>query len=198
MTIPIYLMGYGGHAPARLSTIVEQLGAVVFDIRLSPTSQDERWRGEALSELLGERYIGNPAWGNKNRFNGGKIEIMDWKVGLQRFKLYCGDRRPAAAILLCGCRSITECHRAVVGRRLAVEERYEVRDLHHWTKPEAAQLLPVAQEFATQKPAFLYRAGRCRKCGVKLGEGTCERCQEALQELTRVREAMLERMGTGK
>jgi hypothetical protein len=191
----IYLCGYGGHCPERLLSLTEQLQAVVFDIRLSPTSRDERWRGESLQELLGERYIGNPAWGNKNRFNGGAIEIMDWKVGLQRFKLMIGDRRPDAAILLCGCRSITECHRAVVGRRLAVEERYEVRDLHHWTKPGAAQLIPVEREFATEKPDILYRAGKCRQCGVKLGQGDCGKCQAALEELNHVREMMTERAG---
>ncbi len=191
----IYLCGYGGHCPNRLLSLTEQLSAVVFDIRLSPTSHDERWRGEALSELLGERYIGNPAWGNKNRFNGGDIEIMDWRVGLQRFKLMCADRRPDAAILLCGCRSITECHRAVVGRRLAVEERYEVRDLHHWTKPGQAQLIPVHREFAEQKPDLFYRAGKCRTCGVKLGQGDCPRCVLAIEELKQVQAAFAERLG---
>lgn len=191
----IYLAGYGGHCPDRLRIIVEQISAVVFDIRLSPTSINERWRGESLQTLLGERYIGNPAWGNKNRFSGGDIEIMDWKVGLQRFKLMIGDRRPEAAILLCGCRSISECHRAVVGRRLAVEERYEVRDLHHWTRPEKAQLIPVHREFATEKMDVFYRAGKCRPCGVKLGQGDCGKCQAALQELNHVREMMAERIG---
>lgn len=190
----IYLAGYAGHCPERLTALCERLHAIVFDIRLSPTSNDERWRGENLQALLSDRYIGNPAWGNKNRFNGGAIEIMDWKVGLQRFKTLCGDRRPEAVILLCGCRSLQECHRAVVGRRMAVEERYEVRDLHHWTKPEAAPLIPLEREFATQKPDIQYRAGRCRTCGVKLGMGTCTRCQEAMQELNHVREMMRERM----
>lgn len=149
----ILLAGYAGHCPERLLEITKQIDAVVFDIRLRPYSSDERWCGAALSVLLGERYVGLPQWGNPAKLDCQQAEdigfpTIDWSGGLRRFKLYCGERKPVVAILLCGCRSITECHRAAVGKRLAVEERYEVRELHHWNTPEKTRALPLERELA--------------------------------------------------
>ena len=142
----IFLVGYGGHCPTRLLEIADEQNALVFDIRLQPYSKQPGWNGADLALLIGDRYVGLPQWGNKARITKGPMELMDWEGGLKRFKLFCGDRRPSAAILLCQCRSITECHRAMVGRKLAIEERYAVYDLHHWTKPDQAQLIPLNRE----------------------------------------------------
>ena len=147
----VLLCGYSGHCPERLREICVELNAVVFDVRLKPYSKDSRWSAPELAALLGERYVGLPQWGNPAKLDcpdERTFPAMDWAGGLRIFKMRCGDRRAEVAILLCGCRSITECHRAAIGKRLAAEERYDVRDMNHWNTPEKARALPLARELA--------------------------------------------------
>lgn len=129
----IYLAGYESHCPKSLLEHAERLNALILDIRLSPYSRHPRWRWKQMSQVFGERYDWVNDWGNRRYRQGPPIEIANWEEGLRLFKKLTQERGFENTILLCACRAETECHRAIIGKRLR-DEGYTVKSLV-WLKP---------------------------------------------------------------
>ena len=165
--VPIfYTAGYQGRCPADLLARAEALGADVVDIRLSPCSQQPGWSKPELQDLFGACYQHVPALGNKNYKNkndkdkndksGCDIRLANVDLGL---KILLSPRRREAgrsAILLCGCRELVGCHRAVVAEALR-ERGCHVEELVWKAAPEAAEAIPEPAE----SPAGVIDAALC-------------------------------------
>jgi uncharacterized protein (DUF488 family) len=130
MTQTVYTAGYSGRSLAALRQLAETLDATIFDVRFSPRSRHPQFSGPRLAEVLGERYVHVPAFGNRN-YKGGPVEIVDYEAGRA---LVAAHPRPV--ILLCVCRDPATCHRTVIARRLA-GQGFLVRELDE--PPRAAQ-----------------------------------------------------------
>jgi uncharacterized protein (DUF488 family) len=113
MTQKIYTLGYSGRTPAALKAIIDNLDAMLFDIRFSPRSRDPRWARKNIEALLGpDRYRHVKALGNVN-YKGGPIEFVDFAAGLELIK-----QSPRPVVLLCVCKDPAICHRTVAATRL--------------------------------------------------------------------------------
>lgn len=150
----IYTAGYLSHSVMSLKLHAKRLNALVMDIRKSDNSHEGQWRGYALRQALGSRYISNAYWGNEHfkpedRAKG--VLLFDWEEGLRFFKTITGERQPDAVILLCACRSEMECHRYIVGKRLR-DEGYTVKPFQ-WLKPTKKR--PEAEPQPEQQAFFL-------------------------------------------
>ncbi|MCW3061275.1 MAG: hypothetical protein JWQ02_3096 [Capsulimonas sp.] len=123
----LYHCGYPGRAPEDLRRIAERLDATVVDIRYSALMAAEpRWRGSALRELLGDRYVRCIALADHDGCGAaaGARSIIDYHLGVEFLRQIAGPM-----ILLCGCRDSRHGHRAAVARRLWLEHRWDSREL---------------------------------------------------------------------
>lgn len=112
---PIYTAGYAGHTPQELKQVAELLGAVVFDIRLSPRSRVHGWNFDELLALFKDGdYLPVQTLGNLN-YLGGPIRICDAANGLHQVNMQSLTR---PVILLCGCQNYESCHRSHVAQLL--------------------------------------------------------------------------------
>jgi hypothetical protein len=131
----VYCTGYlGDRVPhgtskvKRFKQMVEEMDAILFDIRYSPNSVAPCWRRPFLEELLGERYRHVPSLGNRNYRNGGEISIVDLPAGIQQVLT-----SPKTPVLMCGCESASECHRMVIAQALgAFPEIKDVIEIRWW------------------------------------------------------------------
>lgn len=123
----IYTIGYQNkvHNAQHLKRIAEHLQAVVVDTRFSPFSRNPEWRSGWLKQVLGERYIGERALGNKNYQNGGPIELADPEAAWERLEPVMWEQD---IILMCACRDQHSCHRTQAAAYLA--ERSGQRIIH--------------------------------------------------------------------
>lgn len=120
MMQPLYTFGYSGRLPDQLQALVEQLDAVVVDIRFSPRSRSPGWSAGRLQKLLEKRYRHLPALGNRN-YKGGPIEFVDLKTGV----VEVGELlRQQPVILLCVYADVQRCHRLPAAE--AIASRYGV------------------------------------------------------------------------
>ena len=127
----LYTLGYLAWTPAAVVQCVQDLGAVVADIRFSPTSRHPAWRQATLRRTLGECYRHIGALGNRN-YKGGPVELVDLEAGLTTL----GELLAVSpVILLCGCRDVQACHRRVVAEACAA--RYGM-PISHLTPPADA------------------------------------------------------------
>ncbi len=109
----IFTTGYLTWTPEALETVVEQLDAMVVDIRLTPQSRNPAWRQNALIKRFDERYIWVKEWGNVRYKIGPPVELLDFDAGLAHVRELSGN-----LILLCACRQYDACHRKDVAERL--------------------------------------------------------------------------------
>lgn len=116
MTDQIYTLGYTGRRPGEIYALAEQLDATVCDIRFSPRSRVPRWNKGRLEVLLGDRYMHIQELGNQNYKTGGPVEIVDLDAGLARIQDH-----PRPVILMCACKDLAGCHRAVIRDHLRAE-----------------------------------------------------------------------------
>lgn len=134
MTTEIYTAGYGSTAPAHLFRILDELGAILVDIRYSPYGKPA-WRKPVLQKALGNRYLHLWSLGNANYKTGG-MRIVNYASGRA---FLATMKRPA--LLLCACHSPVGCHRTVVGDMLRADG-FTVTELN----PPAAKPSEPAQE----------------------------------------------------
>lgn len=110
----IYTIGYAGWKPEELKAQVDELGAMLIDIRYSPRSRRPEWNREALRGLWGQNwerfYLHLVALGNRNYKSGGAIELAAPEVGLKALAPVLRER---PIVLLCACRDADMCHRSV-------------------------------------------------------------------------------------
>lgn len=116
----IYTIGYTGWKPEQLKAKVDELGAMLVDIRYSPRSRRPEWSREALRGLWGQNWerscLHLVALGNRNYKNGGAIELAAPEVGVKALAPVL-QQRPI--VLLCACRDADLCHRSVASAFLS-------------------------------------------------------------------------------
>jgi uncharacterized protein (DUF488 family) len=111
----IYTFGYQGKRAVDLLAKLEQLDAVLCDVRLSPRSRwAPEWNQKQLAALLGERYVHVPELGNVN-YKGGPVEIADLSTGLGTILDLAATR---AVVLMCVCSKLCGCHRETIAEAL--------------------------------------------------------------------------------
>lgn len=123
MTTEVYTFGYAGKKIEELQRIVQELDAIVFDVRFSPRSRNPAWNKENLETVLGPRYRHVRALGNRN-YRGGPIEIVDMAAGIQEIL-----NAPFSVVLMCVCSDPQVCHRTFVGDHLRTLN-FEVQELN--------------------------------------------------------------------
>jgi uncharacterized protein (DUF488 family) len=120
----LYTFGYSGRLPHELRALVEQLDAVVVDIRFSPRSRNPHWTAGRLTSLLGERYRHLSVLGNRN-YKDGPIEFVDLAEGVVKVGELLRER---PVILLCVCADVERCHRLPAAE--AIVSRYGITVQH--------------------------------------------------------------------
>jgi uncharacterized protein (DUF488 family) len=112
----VFSVGYVGHDPTEFAGMVQQLGAVVCDVRLRPFSSITGWSRPELQQRLGERYLHVPALGNVSLGTGTPMKLKNAAVGLKQVEQLLQTK---PVILLCACVQPTKCHRTLVAEKLA-------------------------------------------------------------------------------
>lgn len=126
----IYTIGYSGWKPEQLAAKVEELGALLVDVRFSPRSRVPQWTKKSLCELVGaENYVHCKNLGNENYKSGGPIKLLNPDAAIASLR---DVQRPL--ILLCGCKDHTICHRADAATVLA--EAFGVAVTHLYPQPK--------------------------------------------------------------
>ena len=112
----IYTVGYSRlREPRRLLALLDELDALVLDVRLKPWTRFEGWSKKDLETLCGARYRWIEAFGNDN-YAGGDVQLHDPARGLAEVGPLLATH---SVILLCGCADPTRCHRGPVAAVLA-------------------------------------------------------------------------------
>ena len=135
----LYTLGYLDWTPSAFVARVEVLGAVVADIRFSPSSYHPTWRQAMLKRTLEAWYHHVPALGNRN-YKGGPIEIVDLAAGAAVVHQLLAT---SPVVLLCACREVLHCRRHVVAD--ACTTQYGVA-VTHLEPPAVAETLPLFPE----------------------------------------------------
>lgn len=120
-----YTTGYTDKKVADLPSLLENLDAVLVDIRFSTNSRQIVWTKNYLSLLLKRRYQHVPQLGNR-AFREGKIQIQNLELGIRLITSLDYN-----AVLLCACKNLRECHRFVVMTELQ-KRGLEVAELESW------------------------------------------------------------------
>ena len=134
----VYGFGYRGRTIEELVGHVEQLGAVVVDVRYAPFVRDPNWSRNGLVRRLRHRYVWVQALGNKN-YKSGPISLMDEALGLRTLGSITANGTPV--ILLCACADPQSCHRSVVTTGLHDELGWNVVELEPPHKLQQGGLL---------------------------------------------------------
>lgn len=108
----LYTLGYALWSIEDVESQVEDLDALLVDVRHSPHTSKPGFSKSELASRLGTDYLHVPGFGNSN-YKGGSIKLADPEHGLRRLQPHEGP-----FILLCGCRNPKECHRSRVARML--------------------------------------------------------------------------------
>jgi len=104
----IYTVGYQATTPDALLATVDELGALLVDIRYSPWSPAPQWRKTALAELVGtDRYLWLQDLGNVLYKQGG-IKLLAPEAAAERLRPILASQ---PILLLCACRNVDYCHR---------------------------------------------------------------------------------------
>lgn len=113
----IYTLGYSGWTLDQVAAKVEELNAVLVDVRFVPRSRIPAWNSGVLSRRFGDRYIWLKELGNRN-YKGtfDQIEIVDFPAGAAKLQNVTATGRNI--ILLCGCPDVDGCHRKVLAEQL--------------------------------------------------------------------------------
>jgi hypothetical protein len=103
----LYTIGYSGQTLEGLRARLDELSAVLVDIRFNPRSRVNHWRGSQLKEYFGDRYAALPCLGNEN-YKGGRIKLSNPALAIAPMRITLQRR---SAILLCECWDVSQCHR---------------------------------------------------------------------------------------
>lgn len=112
-----FRLGYTGSTPTMIKHYVNQIGAVLVDVRKSANSRVPHWRGAALATQLGDRYLYLPDFGNDNYLGDGSIQLHNPAIVVEDARVLLQTQ---PIILLCGCADHRTCHRTVAARYLAM------------------------------------------------------------------------------
>jgi len=120
--------GYKNYSFYQFKKMVEDLDALVIDVRYSPYTKLPFWGRQSLEENLCERYVHIREFGNR-AYNQGEIEIDDFASGLTTFLDVTENAN--VVILLCACEEFEACHRKVVAEML-IEECDHIDRVDHF------------------------------------------------------------------
>lgn len=113
----LYTLGYSGTKPADLIRFLDELGAVLVDVRLNARSMCPQWRRKPLMALVGQRrYIHLRCLGNRNYDHPERpIELDNPDGAVMELSMILAER---PAILLCACAEHQGCHRVAAAEWL--------------------------------------------------------------------------------
>jgi uncharacterized protein (DUF488 family) len=121
----IYTTGFAGKDVADLPKLLENLDAVLADIRFTPFSKDFEWRREYLKLLLKNKYRHVSAFGNRSN-NENKFTINNFNLGLKVIESWNEN-----VLLMCECAEFQNCHRSVLANELRKKD-CEVMEIEDW------------------------------------------------------------------
>lgn len=121
----IYTTGYSGKNVADLPVLLENLNAVLVDIRFTPQSQHLEWRRDYLKLLLKNKYRHVSAFGNRSEKDD-KITIHNFNLGLKVIESWNEN-----VVLICACEILEDCHRFVLMNELRKRD-FEVEEVRNW------------------------------------------------------------------
>jgi len=119
--------GYKNFSFYQFKDLVEDLDALIVDVRYVPYTPLPFWSIGTLQEKFGEKYIHIKELGNINYKDKTNIEIADFSTGLIRFVVASEGFK--TCILLCGCIDVNKCHRKIVAEKIA--DQIEVERVEH-------------------------------------------------------------------
>ena len=127
----IYTTGFAGKDFTLLPKLLDFLDAVLIDIRFSPISDKQiQWRKDYLRLLLKDRYLHVPHLGNRISKESGKQSIQNLSLGIKII-----TELKANLLLMCECRRIEECHRAIISQSL-MKRGFDTEEISDWSSPE--------------------------------------------------------------
>lgn len=109
----IYTTGYAGKDINDLKPLLEDLDALLVDIRFLPESDVLHWRQVYLKALLGRKYLHIPNLGIRSFRQGNQNTIQNLGLGI---KILLGLERSLA--LMCACAELAKCHRRLIAEEL--------------------------------------------------------------------------------
>lgn len=117
MPATLYTFGYQGHKFDELRKCVDDLGAIVLDVRLNAWSPNPTWQKSTLTRLLGERYqaVGEYMGNVNHKTEGAPIALKDERATVQYLSRALQPDNPAI-ILLCACADAKDCHRSYIAK----------------------------------------------------------------------------------
>lgn len=110
----VYTIGYSGRSLSEIKSIVENLDAIIFDIRFSPRSRNPEFNMRNLERELSDRYLWIKALGNA-AYKGTYQEttIVNLDAGIAAI-----EASTRSVILMCACKDYRECHRRWIAEHL--------------------------------------------------------------------------------
>ncbi len=115
MQTVLYSAGYQRLDLAAFVAFVQREDLTVADVRLKPVSRNFKWNKNALTTLLGDRYVWIEELGNLN-YKGGPIVLKDEATGMATLWTLLNREQPV--VVLCVCADPAICHRTVVTTQL--------------------------------------------------------------------------------
>ena len=124
----LYTTGYANQDVTLLPDLLDFLDAHLVDIRFAPTVGSQiQWRKDYLRLLLKDRYRHIPHLGNRLAQESGKSSIQNLALGIKII-----IERRANLLLMCECRKIEQCHRAVISHSLE-QQGFETQEITDWS-----------------------------------------------------------------
>ena len=124
----IYMTGYAGQDVTLLPDLLDFLDAHLIDVRFSPTGGKQiQWRKDYLRLLLKDRYRHVPHLGNRLSKESSQPSIQNLTLGI---KIIIEMR--ANLLLMCECRRVEECHRAIISGSLQ-KHGFETQEIADWS-----------------------------------------------------------------
>lgn len=122
----IFSTGYADKDINDLKPLVENLGAILVDIRFMPESDVIFWRQIYLKTLLGKKYLHITNLGNRKFRENDKISIQNVHLGIETLLSLNTN-----SILFCVCAEQKNCHRRVIATELQ-KHRIETTEIKDW------------------------------------------------------------------
>jgi len=117
----LFDLGYQNMKDAETTArAVKKMGALLVDIRKSPTSKDAQWKKDNIAKLLPKNYLHLSDLGNEN-YKGKGINLTYPERGLPRVMEFL---ETTDVILMCACWNRDRCHR--LGVVLMLAEDYKI------------------------------------------------------------------------
>lgn len=105
--IKFYTTGYAGRDINDLKPMLDRLGAVLVDVRFSPSSEIMFWRQVYLKVLLREKYHHVLQLGTRV-FQEGRTAIQNLDLGIKIILSFDSD-----TVLMCGYADSKTCHHRI-------------------------------------------------------------------------------------